>query len=92
MTAEVDMEKSTVTVRGTLEPQKLIEDIIKRLGKHVEMLKQEVETEKGKSNDNSNGKELEATNMYHYPPQYSLQHVYPSQIFSDENVFSCSTM
>lgn len=88
------METSRVTVRGVFDPPKLVEIIKKRLGKHVEIVKQE-HAEKG-SQDKSNKKDTEGEKggniVFQYPPQYSTQHIYPNQMFSDENVFSCSIM
>lgn len=83
-----------------MDPPKLVEKIKKKLGKHAELLSQT--TEKGKDNkdkDNNNKKKNNNKNedgdgikIFSYPPQYSTQHNYPSQIFSDENVHSCSIM
>lgn len=77
-----------------MDPPKLVEKIKKKLGKHAELLSQT--TEKGKDNkDKDNNKKNQGSdgnNIFSYPPQYSAQHVYPSQIFSDENVHSCSIM
>ncbi|CAA7038519.1 unnamed protein product [Microthlaspi erraticum] len=99
-TAEPDRSKSTVVVRGVMDdPPKLVEKIKKKLGKHAELLSQT--TEKGKDNkdkDNDNKKKNnkngdgDGIKIFSYPPQYSTQHNYPSQIFSDENVHSCSIM
>jgi hypothetical protein len=89
------MEASRVTVRGVFDPPKLVENIKKRLGKHVEIVKQE-HAEKGQDKGNKKDTEGEkgekGGNMFQYPPQYSTQHIYPNQMFSDENVFSCSIM
>ncbi|KAI4354507.1 hypothetical protein L6164_003360 [Bauhinia variegata] len=83
VTVEVNREKSLVIVRGTPEPQKIIEHVKKQLGKHAEIIKQENMWNK---NENEN------TIRYCYPPQYSTPFVFPDHIFSDENVFACSIM
>ncbi|KAF5741183.1 hypothetical protein HS088_TW10G00178 [Tripterygium wilfordii] len=88
MVVEPDMKKSTVVIRGLFDPPKLVELIRKRLGKHVEILTQE--DVKGKAQQ-AQEKGPDEKNMFHYPPQYAT-HICPSQIFSDENVFSCSIM
>ncbi|KAG7580448.1 Heavy metal-associated domain superfamily [Arabidopsis suecica] len=92
---EPDRSKSTVVVRGVMDPPKLVEKIKKKLGKHAELLSQT--TEKGKDNNNNNknnhkNEDSDGNKIFSYPPQYSSQHAYPSQIFSDENVHSCSIM
>ncbi|CAN8269747.1 unnamed protein product [Cochlearia groenlandica] len=49
-----------------------------------------------KDNNNNNNKDKNKDSdghmIFSYPPQYSHQHNYPSQLFSDENVHSCSIM
>lgn len=82
------MKKSTVTVRGNFDPPKLVEAIAKQFGKYAEIVA-EGPTDKA-NGTGKQGKEEEI--MFHYPPQYSLQHIYPTQIFSDENILSCSIM
>ncbi|BBG93872.1 Heavy metal transport/detoxification superfamily protein [Prunus dulcis] len=87
---EANMESSRVTVRGVVDPPKLIEYIKKQLGKHAEIVKQEQGHKQG--NNNNNKKDPERENIFQYPPQYSSQHIYPNQTFSDENPFACSIM
>lgn len=97
-TAETDRSKSTVVVRGVMDPLKLVEEIKKKLGRHAELISQN--TEKGRENkekesnnkNNNKNEDSDGNKIFSYPPQYSVQHVYPSQIFSDENVHSCSIM
>ncbi|EOX99746.1 Heavy metal transport/detoxification superfamily protein, putative [Theobroma cacao] len=88
LNVEPDMKKSTVTVRGNFDPPKLVEAIAKQFGKYAEIVA-EGPTDKA-NGTGKQGKEEEI--MFHYPPQYSLQHIYPTQIFSDENILSCSIM
>ncbi|XWS22803.1 hypothetical protein CRYUN_Cryun29cG0067300 [Craigia yunnanensis] len=89
LNVEPDMKKSIVTIRGNFDPPKLVETITKQLGKYAEIVGEET-NDKGNGKDIKKGKDEEI--MFHYPPQYSTQHIYPTQIFSDENVFSCSIM
>lgn len=89
---EPNMETSRVTVRGAFEPPKLVEDIKKRLGKHVEIVKKPEQAGQDQQGKGNNKKAPEGENIFQYPPQYSLHHIYPHQMFSDENVFSCSIM
>lgn len=86
------MESSRVTVRGVVDPPKLIEYIKQQLGKHAEIVKQEQGQKQGSNNNNNNKKDPERENIFQYPLQYSSQHIYPNQIFSDDNPFACSIM
>ncbi|XP_020232306.1 heavy metal-associated isoprenylated plant protein 8-like [Cajanus cajan] len=88
---DVDREKSQVVVKGTVEAKKLVEDVKRKLGKHVEIMKEDNKKEpKKEGKDDEKGKE--PVIMYSYPPQYSTNYLYPNQTFSDENVFACSIM
>ncbi|KAL1211449.1 Heavy metal-associated isoprenylated plant protein 8 [Cardamine amara subsp. amara] len=97
-TAEPDRSKSMVVVRGVMDPPILVDKIKKKLGKHAELLSQSTEKSKDNKDKDSNNKnnnkneDCDGNKIFSYPPQYSVQHVYPSQIFSDENVHSCSIM
>ncbi|KAK3223707.1 hypothetical protein Dsin_010732 [Dipteronia sinensis] len=85
---EPDMGNSQVTVKGVFDPPKLVEIITKRLGKHVEIVKEEqVEKER---NIEFQGDTEEKCVVYNPPPH--LQNVCDCLIFSDENINSCSIM
>ncbi|KAB2635065.1 copper transport protein CCH [Pyrus ussuriensis x Pyrus communis] len=102
LSVEANMESSRVRVRGIVEAAKLVEYIKKEFGKHAEIVKQEQGEEKGQGKDKAdNGKDKVNNNkqrpeggecVFQYPPQYSTQHIYPCQTFSDENPLACSTM
>ncbi|KAK9941576.1 hypothetical protein M0R45_007278 [Rubus argutus] len=118
LNVEANMETSMVTVRGIVDPTKLLKYIKKQLGKHAEIVKQEEDKGQGKGKDkdkdnskdkdNGKGKGKENNNSknsnnnlrcpevveikYQYPPQYSVEHSYPCQSFSDENPLACSIM
>ncbi|KAF2292917.1 hypothetical protein GH714_029841 [Hevea brasiliensis] len=64
MSVEPDMEKSLVVIKGLFDPPKLIEKITNKLGKYVEIVKQEFE-EKRKGRHQKKGKEQE---IMVYPP------------------------
>lgn len=97
-----------VTVRGIVDPPKLLEYIKKQLGKHAEIVKQEEDKGQGKDKDKGKGKGKDNTNSnnsnnnlicpevveikFQYPPQYSVEHIYPCQSFSDDNPLACSIM
>ncbi|KAJ7971669.1 Heavy metal-associated isoprenylated plant protein [Quillaja saponaria] len=89
LSVEVNKENSRVTVRGVVDPPKLVQFVKKRMGKHAEIIKQAEQGDKGQT-DNKKGSENLI--LFSYPPQYSTQYIYPSQTFSDENAFSCSIM
>nr|VDD47502.1 unnamed protein product [Brassica oleracea] len=99
-TAEPDRSKSMVVVRGVMDPPKLVEEIKKKLKRHAKLVSQNTEKGKGnndkESNNNNKGnkknEDSDGNTIFSYPPQYSAQHNYPSQIFSDENVHSRSIM
>ncbi|XP_041016264.1 heavy metal-associated isoprenylated plant protein 8-like [Juglans microcarpa x Juglans regia] len=92
LSVEPNMEASQVTVRGAFEVAKLVEDIKKRLGKHVEIV--EHEEEAAAEGGNQEGiDQLGEYYIFQYPPQYCLMHCAHhdlTQMFNDENVFSCS--
>ncbi|TXG56020.1 hypothetical protein EZV62_017333 [Acer yangbiense] len=86
---EPDMGKSQVTVKGVFDPPKLVEIITKRLGKHVEIVKEE-QVKKEQRNIEFHKDREEKYVVYNPPPH--LQNGYGCQIFSDENINSCSIM
>ncbi|RDX69211.1 Heavy metal-associated isoprenylated plant protein 8, partial [Mucuna pruriens] len=89
---EVDKENSRVIVRGTIESTNLVENVKKKLGKHAEIVKEDIKREaKREGKDNEKCYEPVVI-MYSYPSQYSTQYLYPNQTFNDENVFACTIM
>ncbi|KAG4148880.1 hypothetical protein ERO13_D05G310800v2 [Gossypium hirsutum] len=96
LNVEADMKKSMVTITGSLGASNIAETIRRRLGKHVEIVAVESKDKKknhDKGNEKSNKKgEEEKIVVLNYPPQYSAQNICPNQIFSNQNIFSCSIM
>lgn len=95
-TVDVDMAKNQVTVKGTMDPKKLVEFVLKRSGKNVELVKQSVVSGKGSGKNAKNGKESDAKpskkrgeNAHNYTER---ELVYAPQLFSDENPNACSIM
>lgn len=82
-----DVEKNLVTVKGTMDPQKLVEFISKRSGRHAEIVKQ---SNKGMNGENEGDKMQmrDGSCCYNYPSEL----VYAPQLFSDENPNSCLVM
>ncbi|GLU06244.1 hypothetical protein SLE2022_232910 [Rubroshorea leprosula] len=93
LSVQVDMEKSIVVVRGIFDPKKISDMIERRMRKHVEIVqsKQESEQGKGKEKDEKSNEDKKIIH-FNYPPQYSSHYIYPCQILSEENIFSCSIM
>lgn len=74
------MKKNMVAVKGSMDPQKLVEYISKKGGRYAEIVNQ---SEKG------NG---EGECCYTYGYAYHSHQLYAPQFFSDENPNSCSSM
>ncbi|KAK2644155.1 hypothetical protein Ddye_019350 [Dipteronia dyeriana] len=85
---EPDMSNSQVTVKGVFDPPKLVEIIKKRLGKHVEIVKEE-QVKKERNIEFQRDRKEKC--VVYYPPPH-LQNVCDCLIFSDENINSCSIM
>lgn len=77
-TVDPDTEKNLVSVKGSMDPQKLVEFIDKRGGRHAEIVKL-----------SNKGNEKKKDGCHHNYPQ---QLAYVPQLFSDENPNSCSLM
>lgn len=78
-----DTEKNVVTVKGTMDPQKLVEFINKRGGRHVEIVKQ----------SSINQRETTTTvDECHDHHDYPQQLLHAPQLFSDENPNSCALL
>ncbi|CAL5418707.1 unnamed protein product [Camellia sinensis] len=97
MTVDTDMNNSQVTVKGMFEPNKLVEYINKRAGKHAVIMKQTL-SEKKKDDENKGGKKEqkekdgEKIDLKDYYQIYPPGLVYAPQLFSDENPNACSVM
>nr|XP_025625968.1 heavy metal-associated isoprenylated plant protein 8-like [Arachis hypogaea] len=84
----LDKEKSQVTVKGTMEKDQLEAYVKKQLKKHAYIINVDDNEKENKNNEKCQKPEI----IFSYPPQYSAQHTYPNQTFSDENPFACSIM
>ncbi|XP_052111184.1 heavy metal-associated isoprenylated plant protein 8-like [Arachis duranensis] len=84
----LDKEKSQVTVKGTMEKDQLEAYVKKQLKKHAYIINVDDNKKENKNNEICQKPEI----IFSYPPQYSAQHTYPNQTFSDENPFACSIM
>lgn len=85
-TVGIDMEKNLVTVKGAIEPEKLVEFVMKREGKHAVIVKPE------KKNQNEEQKEKEKEPKKIWYDNFGPDLVYAPQLFSDENPNACYVM
>ncbi|KAK6788664.1 hypothetical protein RDI58_012462 [Solanum bulbocastanum] len=87
-TVDPEMKNNIVKVKGSMDPQKLVEFINKKAGRHAEIIKKidKENNEKPLCDKNSCDIKKGCDNCQH---DY-LQFVYAPQIFSDENPNSCS--
>lgn len=91
------MTKSHVTVTGTFDPKDLVAYVIKRAGKHAEIVnaknKQQNKNE-GEQKQEHEKKEntKDAKNMGFAYPNVPPGLIYAPQLFSDENPNACSIM
>ncbi|KAL0421588.1 UNVERIFIED_CONTAM: Heavy metal-associated isoprenylated plant protein 7 [Sesamum latifolium] len=90
-TVDPDMEKNLVTVKGTMDAQKLVEFVSRRGGRHAEIVKQSnlKGSNNGESEGNKNETREECCVVHNYPTD---RLAYAPQLFSDENPNSCSVM
>ncbi|KAL3818711.1 hypothetical protein ACJIZ3_004616 [Penstemon smallii] len=85
---DIDVVKNVVTVKGTMDPQKLVDFIKKRGGKHAEIVKQGNRGCYGENKQMDQNVKTKDDSFHYYPQQL----VYAPQLFSDENPNSCSVM
>ncbi|KAM3328426.1 heavy metal-associated isoprenylated plant protein 8 [Capsicum galapagoense] len=91
-TVEPEMKNNIVKVKGSMDPQKLVEFISKKEGRHVEIISKIDKLEKNEKqpyDENSYDYKNNSTNFQH---DNYLQFVYAPQHFSDENPNSCSIL
>ncbi|KAL8456388.1 hypothetical protein ACS0TY_034559 [Phlomoides rotata] len=94
-TVDPNMEKNEVCVKGIMNPQKLVEFIIKRGGRHAEVVKKTSVNTPGKQNKEdarSKMKKSKDDAAASTTSHDQLRLVYAPQLFSDENPNSCSLM
>ncbi|KAG6416431.1 hypothetical protein SASPL_123861 [Salvia splendens] len=101
-----EIANDRVIVKGVLDPEKLVNDVYKRTGKHASIVKEEEkkeeEKEEQKQDDKKEAEErkededdekTEIKKMEHWPSNYyHLEHAYAPQFFSDENPHACIVM
>ncbi|KAK4486058.1 hypothetical protein RD792_008723 [Penstemon davidsonii] len=85
---DIDMVKNVVTVKGTMDPQKLVDFIKKRGGKHAEIVKKGNKGSNGENEQKDQNVKIKDDSFHYYPQEL----VYAPQLFSDENPNSCSVM
>ncbi|XP_076882104.1 heavy metal-associated isoprenylated plant protein 8-like [Bidens hawaiensis] len=101
-TVNVEMEKSLVTVKGTMDPKNLVAYISKRAGRHAEIVnpknknkdkKDGEQKDENQKNDQKNEKNKDNNKNAGSPyPNIPPGLIYAPQLFSDENPNACSIM
>ncbi|XP_039060013.1 heavy metal-associated isoprenylated plant protein 7-like [Hibiscus syriacus] len=97
---ETDVRNDQVTVKGTVDPTKLVEYVYKRTGKQATIVKDEERKEEEK-NEQETKKENQVEDdkksddnkpSEYFPSKYYSDLDYPPQFFSDDNPNACSLM
>ncbi|KAI3730809.1 hypothetical protein L1987_61987 [Smallanthus sonchifolius] len=100
-TVNADMEKALVTVKGAFDPKNLVAYIIKKSGRHAEIVNpknnkknQKDGEQKGEyeKNEKSEKKEKDVKSPGSAYPNVPPGLIYAPQLFSDENPNACSIM
>ncbi|CAK9144342.1 unnamed protein product [Ilex paraguariensis] len=86
-TVDPDMKTSLVKVKGVFEPEKLVEFVQKRAGRHAEIVK----PDKKNGNVKKEERNTSVKEEWLYP-NYHRELLYAPQLFSDENPNSCVLM
>lgn len=81
-----DLEKNLVTVKGAIEPEKLVEFVQKKIGKYAEIVKKGNQGQK----DGKNEKQVDQNYIKDFYGNYPRGLICDTQLFSDENPNSCS--
>ncbi|KAK9051835.1 hypothetical protein SSX86_028463 [Deinandra increscens subsp. villosa] len=96
---KTDLANEQVVVTGVLEPEKLMNDIIKKTRKQASIVVKEAEKkeEEKKKEEAPEVKKEEEVNIESKksefgPPRYYMDYAYAPQIFSDENPHACLIM
>ncbi|GFP80506.1 copper transport protein atx1 [Phtheirospermum japonicum] len=103
-----DVANDQVTVKGVLDPDKLVNDIYKKTGKQASLVKDEEKKEEKKDeekkedkkeekkqeeeNKEEEDKKIDVKKNEYLPPKYYMEYAYAPQMFSDENPNACSLM
>ncbi|KAK6932860.1 Heavy metal-associated domain, HMA [Dillenia turbinata] len=99
---ETDLANDQVTVKGVVDPAKLVDDVYKKTRKQASIVPEEKKEEekkedKGENKEGEEGKaedetKIEAKRSEYWPPKYYLEYSNAPQFFSDENPNACSVM
>lgn len=96
---KTDRKADTITIEGTIESEKLLTYMQKKVHKHAEMMEKkddkkensQVEVKSTKVVEVKEEMKVEAKNKDGNVP-YFVHYVYAPQLFSDENPNACSVM
>ncbi|KAI3795683.1 hypothetical protein L1987_38340 [Smallanthus sonchifolius] len=104
---KTELANEQVVVTGVLEPEKLMNEVIKKTRKQASIVvkeeekeekKEEVKKEEEKKEEAPETKKEEDMNTeakkceYYWPPKYYMDYSYAPQMFSDENPNACLVM
>lgn len=100
-----DIANNEVTVKGVIDPDKLVIDVYKRTRKHASLVKNEEKKDEEKNEKSAEEKKQveeqskeedevkeDIKRAEHWPSRNYLEYAYAPQMFSDENPNACSVM
>ena len=104
---ETDLGKDQVTVKGIIDPAKLVDEVSKRTKKQASIVKSEEEKkeeekkeeqkkeekkEEAEENKEEGDSKTDVKRSEYWPSRYYVDYAYAPQIFSDQNTNACSVM
>lgn len=100
-----DLANDQVTVKGVLDPEKLVNDVYKKTKKQATVVKDEEKKEEEKkeeskeeekkeeeAKEDEDNKAMEMKRSEYYGPRYYTEYSSAPEMFSDENPNACSVM
>uniref|UniRef100_A0A162B3P1 HMA domain-containing protein n=1 Tax=Daucus carota subsp. sativus TaxID=79200 RepID=A0A162B3P1_DAUCS len=101
-----DLANDQVTVKGVLDPEKLVNDVYKKTRKQASVVKDEEKKEEEKkeeekkeeskeaeeAKEDEDDKAMEMKRSEYYGPKYYTEYSSAPELFSDENPNACSVM
>lgn len=101
-----DLANDRVTVKGVIDPTKLVDDVYQKTKKQAWIVKddekkeEEKKEEEKKEEEKKEGEEakgedeskIDIKKSEYYAPKYYTEYSYAPQMFSDENPNACSIM
>ncbi|GAB2280690.1 hypothetical protein Dimus_015316 [Dionaea muscipula] len=98
-TVEINIKNSQVTVKGNVQPEKVVKYIENKMGKQASIAKTEKQQNSTNQKENNNGDHnhggrdrVNAVAAPLYPPAEYADLIYASEMFNDENALACIIM